>query len=183
MTHVFISYVRENASDVDRLAERLRSNGMNVWLDRDSIEPGRRWRDVIREAIANGSYFVACFSKEYNQRGKTYMNEELVLAISELRQRPPTQSWFIPVLLNDTDIPDHEIGAAQTLRDIQALPLYRDWDAGVASLLSVLREREASTIAPSKTSKVGPERHLTRREARKVTLQITDRRRKAPTRT
>ena len=49
--HVFISYVRENQDQVDKLCEKLKQHGVNVWLDRNSIKPGARWKDAIREAI------------------------------------------------------------------------------------------------------------------------------------
>ena len=62
--HVFISYVRENKKDVDRLCQDLESNGVNVWLDRNDIKPGARWKEAIREAIRKGDYFIACFSDE-----------------------------------------------------------------------------------------------------------------------
>ena len=99
MQYVFISYMHENTDIVDRLCEELTSRGIKVWLDRDNIKPGTRWKDAIREAIRNGAFFIACFSKEYNKRSqtdKTYMNEELTIAIEELRQRPTDRVWFIP---------------------------------------------------------------------------------------
>ena len=46
--HVFISYVRENQKQVDRLCQDLENHGVNVWLDRNSIKPGNRWKDAIR---------------------------------------------------------------------------------------------------------------------------------------
>jgi len=62
---VFISYVRENQKEVDRLCQDLEKHGANVWLDRNSIKPGARWKDAIREAIRHGDFFIACFSDEY----------------------------------------------------------------------------------------------------------------------
>ena len=101
MPHVFISYVRENGDAVYRLATELKSWGVTVWLDRNDIEPGARWQDAIKKAIRGGEFFLACFSKEFNERDRSYMNEELTLAIDELRQRPVSRTWFIPVLLNE----------------------------------------------------------------------------------
>jgi len=83
--HVFISYVRENQEQVDRLCQDLERNGVNVWLDRHSIKPGARWKDAIREAIRLGDFFIACFSEDYTSKKKSYMNEELTLATEELR--------------------------------------------------------------------------------------------------
>jgi hypothetical protein len=146
MPGVFISYVRENSDDVERLAQALRAYDINVWLDKNQIEPGQRWKEAIRRAISQGDFFIACFSVEYNSRSKTYMNEELTLAIEELRQRPSDRAWFIPVLLSKTDIPDRSIGAGETLRSIQWEPLYENWDQGIKRILSVIQP--ASKGAP-----------------------------------
>ena len=91
MAHVFISYVRQNQDVVDKLTKELRARGVAVWLDRNNIDPGARWRDAIKRAIQSGNFFMACFSKEYSERDKTYMNEELTLAMDELRERHPTK--------------------------------------------------------------------------------------------
>ena len=84
--HVFISYVRENQEQVDRLCKVLESHGVNVWLDRNDIKPGARWRGAIRDAIRHRDFFIACFSKEYTKRTvidgkKSFMNAELSFAI------------------------------------------------------------------------------------------------------
>ena len=121
------------------MVNALKASGIEVWLDREQIRPGYRWADAIREAISQGDFFIACFSKEYRERSKTYMNEELTLAIEELRQRSASQSWFIPVLLSDYQIPDRIIGAGETLRSIQWVNLYEDWDFGVKNIISVIQ--------------------------------------------
>src|SRR5205085_11140435 len=93
----------------------------------------------IREAISQGDFFIACFSIEYYSRSKTYMNEELILAVEELRQRHPDYTWFIPVLLSRCDIPKLSIGAGDTLHSIQWVALYENWDAGLKSILTVIQ--------------------------------------------
>jgi len=146
MAHVFLSYVHENSEIVNRLAATLRSFGIETWLDRDQITPGSRWRDAIRKAIENGAFFIACFSSEYNQRSKTYMNEELTLAVDELRQRPTDQSWFVPVLLNECEVPDRNIGGGDTLRSIQYVRLYEDWEKGITQVLTVIQPGSAAVF-------------------------------------
>lgn len=138
MAHVFISYVRENREQVDRLYETLRAVGVNVWLDRRQILPGTRWQGAIREAIRGGAFFIACFSREYRKREYSYMNEELMLAIKELRKRRPDRAWFIPVLLSNCDIPELDIGAGETLRDLQWINLEEDWNDGLRRLLNAI---------------------------------------------
>jgi TIR domain/Sulfatase-modifying factor enzyme 1 len=138
MKHVFISYVRENYDKVLQLSNILQASGISVWLDRNDIKPGERWADAIRQAIAEGSFFIACFSAESNARYSSYMNEELTLAIDELRKRPSDRVWFIPVLLSQCDIPDRSIGAGETLRSFEWVELYRDWRAGTKRIVSVI---------------------------------------------
>jgi HEAT repeat protein len=139
VAHAFISYVRENTDVVDRIALELRKRGATVWLDRENIEPGTPWRDAIQKAIQNGKFFIACFSKEYDERDRTHMNEEITTAIDELRSRPSDKAWFIPVLVNPTRIPSRRISSVETLSDIQAIEMYPDWEKGIARLVRALK--------------------------------------------
>jgi hypothetical protein len=134
----FVSYVRENFQEVQRIVFLLREFEVDVWHDRDSLTPGLRWADEIRHGIANGEFFLACFSKAYAERGKTYMNEELILAVEHLRQIPTNRTWFLPIRLDDCEIPERSIGAGETLGSIQRIDLDSDWTAGMEMLLSVL---------------------------------------------
>ena len=140
--HVFISYVREDQDHVDRLCRDLQSMGVNVWIDRHSITPGARWKDAIREAIRHGDFFIACFSNEYTSKTKSYMNEELTLAIEELRQYDSNREWFIPVLLSECDVPARSIGAGETLLDINWVPLYENWEICIQNLQSIIKPIE-----------------------------------------
>lgn len=131
MSHVFISYVREDQPRVDRLYKELRTLGVDAWLDREEIGPGQRWKDAIRVAIEEGAYFIACFSNASTSRDRTYMNEELTIAVEQLRLRPQERAWFIPVLLDDCELPRRDIGGGQWLHDLQWVSLAEDWEIGV----------------------------------------------------
>ena len=150
MNKVFISYVREDADQVRRLTDELKSHGVDVWVDTDRILPGQQWAWAIRQGIRQGDYFIACFSECYERRGRTYMNEELNLAIEELRLRPSDRAWFIPVLISKCTVPDLDIGAGKTLRSIQWVELYKDWRCGLQKILAVV----ASSV--SRTSRTQP---------------------------
>jgi hypothetical protein len=145
-TKAFVSYVHENAAAVDRLCEELGRQGVATWKDREELKPGERWKDVIRTAIQSGSGFVACFSSAYQSRQSTYMNEELVIAIEELRMRPRDRSWFFPVLLDDTEVPKTPIGLGETLQDLQSVSLSADWSSGVRRLARAIRASGASGL-------------------------------------
>jgi len=141
MSHIFISYVREDADKVNLLSEDLQSYGIDIWLDRNSITPGVRWKRAIRDAIQNGAFFIACFSSEYNNKTKSYMNEEIITAIEELRKRSIDNIWFIPVLLDNCDVADYDIGAGETLKSIQHIELFKNWNEGIKKIVSVVKKK------------------------------------------
>jgi hypothetical protein len=138
--HAFISYVREDSQDVDRLQQRLEAAGILVWRDTADLWPGEDWRAMIRHAITrNALVFIGCFSSRSAARKKSYQNEELVLAIEQLRLRRPDIPWFIPVRFDYCDIPELEIGGGRTLASIQHADLFGDeYDAGVARLVAAI---------------------------------------------
>jgi hypothetical protein len=139
MPHVFLSYVRDDVKRVQRFARDLRRVGVDVWLDRERIQPGQRWRDAIRAAIKSGALFVACFSRASALRAKSYMNEELVLAMEELRLRSTDREWFIPLRLDDSEIPSRAIGGGETLHDLQWVDLAHNWQEGIASIAAAAK--------------------------------------------
>lgn len=144
VSHAFVSYVHEDKEIVDRLCSALREWGVVLWIDREKILAGERWRVAIRKAIRDGAFFLACLSRSSQSKKRSFMNEELVLAIEELRARPADRIWFIPVLLDPIEIPNREIGGGETLSSLHHIALYENWDAGLESLLKVL--------APQKTT-------------------------------
>jgi hypothetical protein len=108
--HVFLSHVREDALCVERLSAGLGARGIGTWLDRHQIRPGERWERAIEGAIRSGAFFVACFSQAYAAKPTSYMNEELHIATREVRRRPLDRAWFLPIRLDDCEIPDWPIG-------------------------------------------------------------------------
>jgi len=86
--HAFISYVREDSRRVDELQRTLEAAGVPVWRDTADLWPGEDWRAKIRSAITdNALVFIACFSQASRACGMSYQNEELTLAIEQLRLR------------------------------------------------------------------------------------------------
>jgi hypothetical protein len=140
--HVFISYIREDSIEVDRLQRLLESAGVRVWRDTADLWPGEDWRVKIRQAIrSNTLVFLACFSRRGLTRRRSYQNEELILAIDQMRLRPPGEPWLIPVRFDECDIPDWEIGGGRSLSDIQCADLFGDGfdDAATRLIAAVLR--------------------------------------------
>lgn len=123
--HVFVSYVNEDSEQVDELCAVLRSAHIPYWRDRDDLGPGETWQHRIKEAIrSNSLVFLGCFSDNSRARQKSYMNEELVLAIDEFRKMPPGRVWLIPIRLDDGPLPGWDLGGGRDLDALQRVDLF-----------------------------------------------------------
>jgi hypothetical protein len=149
MKKVFISYVRSDSKEVDRICEEFRRNNIDYWIDREQIKPGTLWKTAIRNAINDGAYFLACFSKDYEDKTETHMNEEILLAIEILRKKHFNSGWFIPVKLTECKIPSIDIGGGNTLHDIHHLEFYKGWNAAIKRLIDMIRREEDSEHIPN----------------------------------
>ena len=137
MSGAFISYVHEDSEIVDKMTEVLRWNAVDVWLDRKELLPGVRWKQGIALAIQRGTFFISVHSHARLRRDRSYVNEELTIAIEEVRLRPANKPWLIPVRLDDVEIEPRPIGGGETILDLQFCDL-RDWKTGMRDLLLTL---------------------------------------------
>jgi ribonuclease E len=123
--HVFISYVREDSGEVDELQLELEAAGIRVWRDTADLWPGEDWDAKIRQAITRDALvFIACFSSHSVARQRSYQNEELLLAIEQLRRRQPGDPWLIPVRFDDCELPGYQLGAGRTLTSLHRADLF-----------------------------------------------------------
>ncbi|MHC8423452.1 toll/interleukin-1 receptor domain-containing protein [Streptomyces sp. NB004] len=138
--HVFISYVREDSDHVDGLCAVLEAAQIPYWRDRKDLGPGDAWKAKVRAAIRDGSLvFLACFSDNSRAKEKSYMNEELTLAVDEFRQMPPGRVWLIPVRFDSGDVPDWDLGAGRVLSDLNYSDLFgKEHTAHVARLVTTI---------------------------------------------
>jgi hypothetical protein len=139
MSHAFIAYVHENREQAERLCRDLSEYGVECWFDRKEILPGLDWKREIKKAIEKCAFFIACFSKEYLEREKNFLNKELTLAIEVLQELAEDRVWFIPVLLTKgASVPDRGVGGMETLRKFQWFDLSEDWGGGIRSIVAVI---------------------------------------------
>ena len=92
---------------------------------------------AIRQAIQDGGYFVACFSTASAKR-RSFMLDELEVALDRLRHDPPQGPWLIPVRLDDCVIIGPTEDYDLMLRALQWIDLFTDWNDGVRRLLETM---------------------------------------------
>ncbi len=150
MKYAFISYSRADSGAVDGVQAALESAGIRVWRDVQQIGPGDDWKSVIREAISGEALaFLACFSFATLALVRSRQNEELSVAVGELRQRWPHVPWLIPVRLDDCEVPDLDLGGGRTLASLEPADLF---GAGRADALSRLVEAVSRILGPGQAT-------------------------------
>jgi hypothetical protein len=127
--HTFISYGKPDIEHATRLAADLTRLGIDVWLDKDRLLPGQRWRDEITSAIRNSKFFLVLLStRSVTRRG--YVQAEIGEALDVLAQMPPGGIFLIPARLDECQ-PSHP-----QLLDLQWVDLFPDWQSGLRKIAS-----------------------------------------------
>jgi formylglycine-generating enzyme required for sulfatase activity len=95
MSHVFISYSKEHNKDyARRLAEYLRDQGFEVWLDDDRIPKGANWKDILYQAVQDCAACIVIMTPDAKK--SRWIDREITWADNLEKQ-------FFPLLL-DGDI-------------------------------------------------------------------------------
>ena len=93
---VFISYSRDNSEEIFPIVDRLRSFGLNIWIDQEGIHGAKLWSQEIVNAIEDSKVFILFASvTAFESKNVT---KELALA-SE------SDKHILPVFLEDAKIP------------------------------------------------------------------------------
>ena len=121
-TRYFISYTREDADFVLKLAKELRAAGANLWLDQLYIMGGQRWDRAVEEALATCHSMIVVLSPE--SVASHNVMDEVSYALEE-------NKLVVPVLYKACSIPFR-------LRRVQRIDFTTNYDTGFADLLRAL---------------------------------------------
>ena len=97
---VFLSYASEDRAAVDRVAARLESLGLDVWLDRRQLEPGDAYDRKIRRNIKECALFVPLISANAEARAEGYFRLEWHLAHERTLTMAPNVRFLLPVVID-----------------------------------------------------------------------------------
>ena len=114
---VFLSYAREDAAAAGRIAEALRSNGVEVWFDQSELRGGDAWDQKIRRQIDACTLFVPVVSRSTEERGKGYFRLEWKLAVEQTHLLMEGVPFLVPVVVDDT--PDSTPAVPPEFRRVQ----------------------------------------------------------------
>ncbi|HVS54173.1 MAG TPA: TIR domain-containing protein [Opitutaceae bacterium] len=123
---VFLSYAREDGDAVRRIAEALRSFGVEVWFDQAELRGGDAWDARIKKQIRECALFIAVISANTQARHEGYFRREWKLAVERTHDMAASRAFLVPVVIDDTpegraEVPD-EFMRVQWTRLHGALP-------------------------------------------------------------
>ena len=99
---VFLSYAREDADAVRRIAEELRSAGIEVWFDQNELTGGDAWDAKIRGQIKTCALFVPVISAATQARREGYFRIEWKLAAQRTHAIADGTPFLLPVVIDAT---------------------------------------------------------------------------------
>ncbi len=99
---IFLSYAREDADAARRIADALRSQGLEVWFDENELRGGDAWDAKIRRQINDCTLFVPIISRHTQERGKGYFRLEWKLAVEQTHLMAEGMVFLAPVVVDDT---------------------------------------------------------------------------------
>jgi len=99
---VFLSYASEDAPAAQRIAEALRSAGIEVWFDREELRGGDAWDRRIRDQIHDCRLFIAVISAHTEGRDEGYFRREWKLAVDRTHDMDERKAFLVPVVIDAT---------------------------------------------------------------------------------
>jgi tetratricopeptide (TPR) repeat protein len=140
MSHIFISYSRDDSDFVNGLIADIEKRGIEVWIDRQDISGGETWRAAIAEAIRSCDAFVIVLSPN----STVSKNVSRELSIAEPHHRP-----IIPLLYQPCEIPPN---MEYQLAEIQWIDFTAEKYAdALERLIKVLGKPASATSRPATT--------------------------------
>jgi tetratricopeptide (TPR) repeat protein len=114
---VFLSYASQDAEVVERIAEALRTAGVEVWFDKNELVGGDAWDAKIRGQIGSCALFVPVISAATQARGEGYFRLEWKLAVDRSHLMAHDQPFLLPVVIDAT--PDASARVPAEFRAVQ----------------------------------------------------------------
>ncbi|MBL8165276.1 MAG: transglycosylase domain-containing protein [Anaerolineae bacterium] len=115
MSYLFISYSTKNAAYANRLAERLRSEGFEVWIDHRRLGTGEDWWRSIVLALRSCDGAIVIMSPESDS--SDWVQREITLALKY--RKPLFPLW----LAGDINTPNWELFVRTQIEDVRGSKL------------------------------------------------------------
>jgi len=101
---VFLCHASVDKPAVRDLYKRLKDDGVDAWLDAESLIPGQNWQVEIPNAIRTSDVVLVCLSgNSVNKEG--YVQKEIKFALDIADEKPEGTIFIIPARLENCETP------------------------------------------------------------------------------
>ncbi len=102
---IFLCHSSADKPAVRELYQRLSADGIDAWLDEESLLPGQDWQREVPRAVRQSHAVIVCLSKgSINQAG--YLHKEIKFALDVVDEQPEDTLFLIPLKLEECDVPE-----------------------------------------------------------------------------
>lgn len=108
---IFLSYASEDIEAASRLAEGLRTAGLEVWFDKNALHGGDDWERSIRRGLKRCSLFlplISCQSLSVENRRDRFFWSEWKQADNRTDAMALGEVFIIPVMIDNTRIEEDD---------------------------------------------------------------------------
>jgi len=126
---VFLCHASEDRVTTRKLCNRLRSDGVDPWLDEQRLLAGQDWRYEIEQAVAASDVVLVCLTRHAVEK-IGFVQREVGRAVELAAERPEGAVYIIPARLEECELPHR-------LRRWQRVDLFKA--DGYKQLLASLR--------------------------------------------
>ena len=114
---VFLSYASEDSEAAQRIADALKGDGIEVWLDKSELRGGDAWDQAIQRQIRDCKLFMPLISSNSDRRVEGYFRLEWRLAVDRMKMMADDAAFLVPVVVDAT--PDSTARVPESFRAVQ----------------------------------------------------------------
>ena len=101
---VFLSYIYEDKETVARLKRDLTARGVEIWLDKEQIQPGDQWKKKIGDAIRSCRFAIICLSNKALSKEGYFQKENVELGHCRLSIKDLSDRAKQPFISPDSSV-------------------------------------------------------------------------------
>ncbi len=148
---VFLSYASEDREAAERIKNVLEEAGVDVFFDREQLEPGDDWETKLRRSIRQCSVFLAVLSQQTLTPRRRFFRVEWDLAFKEARKASFSDdaAFLIPVCIDDTNQDDPNLPEMMRKSQWASLPGGQPTGEFVRRVRDLYRRYQKSMVGAS----------------------------------
>jgi len=142
---IFLSYASPDLEIARYVVSQLQKAGCMVWFDKEQIQPGEDWEEVLREGVEKRcGLFVSIISNHTADRLEGYNIFERNLAAKRREKLAENAIFYLPLRIDDGEplIPDNEPRGTRQIQGVRKPGGHLDDD-----FIGYLREKQRENCA------------------------------------